>query len=160
MEHADEMITARLDVGTDIHLSTYVRRHIVFKGSITVGYPGTDQPSDQKNLGDMFPVREFYPLVDSTFSLTAGEDNSIYYCIIPGYGNDTLNCIETVLSVGEVYTIKKCRVAFVYGKNYTVNNQARTDNSVLACETDNVTVVATETLKLVEFVVSSQTSLG
>jgi hypothetical protein len=157
-EKAGDMVTATLDVGEHITLDNYVRRHILLHGALTVSYPGTDQPSEGGLPGGVFPTREFYPLSDATFAITAEEDNTLFYCVLPGYNNERLTYREFTLEPGDVYSVDVKHVAFVYGDNYTVNSNTRTQASVLACENNSSLIQATEACRGVDFYIIPKTS--
>ena len=156
-EKAGDMVTATLDVGEHITLENYVRRHILLRGALTVSYPGTDQPAEGGLPGGVFPTRDFYPLSDATFAITAEQDDTLFYCVLPGYGTDRLTYREFDLAPGDVYSVDVKHVAFVYGTNYAVNQTTRTQPSVLACENNSSLIQATEACKGVDFYIIPKT---
>lgn len=150
-EQAGDVVSATLDVGEHIQLSNYIRKHVLFSGAITVGFPGSDEPPELGVPGSTFPSRETYQLSQATFTLTADVDNTLYYCLIPGIAGDRLVCREFELAAGDVYSVDVRHVAFVFGANYSVNQTARTQPSVLACENNGSLIQATEACKIVDF---------
>lgn len=152
-ENAGDVVTATLDEGENIQLANYVRRHVLFSGAITVSYPGTDQPSESGPPERLFPTRDHYPLSGATFALTADEDNTLYYCLLPGYVRDRVVCREFELALGDVFSVDVGHVAFVFGSNYSVNQTARSQPSVLACENNSSLIQATEACRVIDFYV-------
>jgi hypothetical protein len=150
-EQAGDVVTATLDVGENIQLSNYVRKHVLFSGAITVGFPGSDEPPELGVPGSTFPTRDTYQLSQASFTLTADADNTLYYCLLPGSAREQLVCREFELSPGDVFSVDVKHVAFVFGSDYTVNQTARTQPSVLACENNGSLVQATSACKVVDF---------
>ena len=147
----DSVITTMKNVVSTVSLDTYTRKHMIFKGQFKASFPNTDQPDEFTSAGDVAPTRDSYTIVDSTFNIEALEDNSQYYCVIPGYATDKLNWTTTELAVGETYTIRQKSMGFVFGTNYTINGSVANDNEALACENNDAVIVATEACKVVEF---------
>ncbi len=152
-EQAGDVVTATLDVGENIQLANYVRKHVLFSGAITVGFPDSAEPPELGVPGSTFPTRETYQLSQAAFTLTADVDNTLYYCLLPGSVRERLICREFELAAGDVFSVDVRHVAFVFGADYSVNQTARTQPSVLACENNSSLIQATAACKVVDFYV-------
>ena len=155
-DRAGEFVTSSMNITTStLTKSVYVRRHIASIGSFTLSFPGTDEPSEPRALGEVFPYeKEEYKISDNSFRVTADSAGSQYYCIIPLYPGDNTWQANVNLNAGESHVVNTGTVAFVYGSDFTVNESpvaSANTATVLACEFGNAHIVATEPVKIVEF---------
>jgi hypothetical protein len=139
----------------EILRNSYVKKHVVFNGSFTVSFPGTDEPDEPGVPGEVFPRRNTYKVSNQEFTVTATSPMSKYYCVMPVYSiTDRVFQKDIYISSGESHTINVATVGFVFGNGFTVNgNTATTTASVLACENNSATVVALEDTHIIEFTV-------
>jgi hypothetical protein len=149
----DTAVTTMQNVQGVVTMDTYTRKHVIFKGSFKASFPGTDQPDELSSVGDVAPTRDTYIIQDSQFVIEALEDNSQYYCVIPGYLLDKLSYQTIDLAAGESRTINQGTLGFVFGTDYTINGSAATDTEVVACENNSAQIQAVTPCQVIEFVV-------
>lgn len=152
-EKAGDVVTSTANTSKLIEKTKYIRKHVVFKGTFTVSFPGSDEPEEAGVEGEVFPRRSTYKINDSKFSVTATADLAQYYCVLPGYISDELTQTDIVILAGQSHTVAQGTVAFVFGNNYQINSNTNNENQVVACENSSAVITALDNCKIVEFVV-------
>jgi hypothetical protein len=152
-DNTGDSVIAKVNADS-LTLSDYTRRHVIFKGSFTMTFPGTSEASETSPVGTMWPTRSTYQLLSSTFIVTADSPGSTYYCVIPANAADQLTINEVALTPGQNHVVQKGVVAFVFGNSYTVNGSVNSANGVFACENNSATVHATSACTVLEFSVA------
>jgi hypothetical protein len=147
--HEGEEFSVNMSVTTStIVKDFYVKKHITYKGEITMSFPGTDEPDDVGPPGTVFPGRDTYKVHNYQFKAkaTAQGTSSTYYCVIPTFASDRLSQEDLILNPGDTITINTGTVAFAFGSSFMVNGViSTTAEAVLACENNPATLTAQDT---------------
>lgn len=142
----------------------YFYRNIVFKGSFTCSFPGLTPKVDLVKAGYMGPLstqeglkipQNLNNLILSkkgvlNMTLTAEEDDTIYYCVRAREDKKVIDEIDRLTS-NESKMIPNRRFFFVFGKNYIVDGNTKNQNGVFLSETKEVLVKAVEPCRIVAF---------
>jgi hypothetical protein len=160
-ENVGDTINTRMELsdshpGTDVILrQSYVKKHVVYEGTFTVSFPGTDEPDEPGVPGEVFPRRDTYKVDKEEFVVTATSPMSKYYCVMPIYSiTDQIFQKDIFIKAGESHTIKVATVGFVFGNGFEVNGKtSEATQAVLACENNSATIVALEDTHIIEFTV-------
>jgi hypothetical protein len=141
---------------TLLQKSRYTNAGVVTQGSFTASFPGTNEPDETGSIGTIWPSRDSYALDNGSFTITALEPDSRYYCVFPIYLSDTLERSEITLSQeGAEHVVARGTVAFLFGSDYAVNGATATGNDVIACESAAATILAgQQPCRIVEFKVT------
>lgn len=144
--------------------SNYFYRNVVFKGSFTCSYPGLTSKVDILKAGYLGPLssqeglkmpQNLSNLIISrkgvlNMTLTADKDDTIYYCVRAREDKKVMDDIYR-LTTNESKIISNHRFFFVFGKNYIVDGNSKTQNGVFLSETKEVLVKAIEPCRIVAF---------
>lgn len=150
-DHAGDSVEVKANVRDELVYSKYVRRHIAFRGHFSVSFPNTTEVTEVKPQGTVFPTKEKYQLDNYKYMVTADEDNSTYYCVLPGYQDCRLIEEFIELDAGQLYQIIPPKVVFSFGRNYTAGENIHNDSQVFCCENSSLTITANEPCKLLVY---------
>jgi len=142
----------------------YFYKNILFQGSFKCSYPGKTEEFDILNAGDIGPLssKEGLKLPQVLNDLISNEkgvldmrvvsqnDDAIYYCIKAREDKKVVDDIH-YLSLNESITIPNLRFFFVFGKNYSIDENPKNKNGVFLSETKDILVKAIEPCKIVSF---------
>lgn len=150
-DSVNDTVDVAANVPDELIFSKYVRRHVVFKGGFKASFANTGEADEFGGEGYVFPTRETYKIHNYKYQITALEDGSIYYCVLPGYSDHRLNEEVIDLAAGQTYEIQNPKVAFVFGTNYTSGSQINNATKVFCCENSSLTITANDPCKLLVY---------
>ena len=151
--NAGDSLVATLKT-TTVTQSNYHRKHLLFNGNVTVSFPNTNEPDEIVNVGDVWPSKDSYQLSASTFIATADVPGSLFYCIIPIKEANTIDVNRVNLDAGQNIAVNTGTVAFVFGDQYTVNDNLNAEKNVFACENSSAVIAAVNSCTVVTFAIT------
>lgn len=119
------------------HRSTYPVRHVVISGSFKAEFPNTDLNEEPRVLGEVWPLPHEYPV--GSFTVTALEDNSSYYCVAYNGRRVDLQTEDNILVPPNTeVVIPENSMLFVFSDDYVVNDNPYFENNVFTTTTKSV----------------------
>ena len=153
-EKAGDRIVSTSNIPISIALTdkNYIWKHVVTGGSFKTLFSNSDESDEYTTYGNVWPSRSRYRVSNNSVIVEALEDNSEYYCVLPGYQTDRLVWqVNHLSTAGETRSIPFRTLAFVFGQQYTVNGSPVQGKRVYACERNDIEVQCVEPCKIIEF---------
>lgn len=126
---------------------TMLAKVLLFKGSLIIRYPGTDE--QPRTTGLLFP--EATDMGKTVFHTTALEDNTEQVAIRAISLDCRIIHVVKELAAGDHVEIQKGVILVVFGNNYTVNSNVKTSNQLFAVEQNDAGIQAIEPCTLYVF---------
>ena len=136
---------------TPLSTATMLSQLILFKGTVKIEYPGTDELPRVARAIDGLIFPQTVDIGKTSFHTTALEDNTEQYAIRAISLNSRTIHIERDLVEGQQVEIEKGIILVVFGNSYTVNGNIKSSNQLFAVEKSDAIITAIEPCKLFVF---------
>ena len=129
----------------------YPIKSILTKGSCLMEFPDTDTPGILTTApGPIFPTNPVL-LGKKRFKMTTLTDGVESQCVQPYPGYRIIVQSDNDNVAGEQLEIEKGVLVFVFGDNYTVNNDTYSDFQIFAIQNNNIIVNLINDARIVIF---------